>query len=77
MDSQQNSHRMHPLAERILAGEDVSMCEISEFNATWLMDWFRNGGHDTCNRKHCQHKAQPKEIEHAARLASHDYCCKD
>lgn len=69
-------HRMHPIAERILAGEDVSMCEISMYNANLLMDWFRNGGHDDCNRKHCQHRAMEKDVTYAARLASHDFCCK-
>lgn len=76
-ESQFEPPALHPLALRILEGESVSMCEISMYNAKVIMDWYRRGEHDadTCHRKHCQHGAQPKDIEHAAKLASHVYCC--
>lgn len=70
---------MHPLFERIMAGESVSQCEISEFNANWIMDWVRHGGHEPedCQDRsgHCCCKASGDDIELAARLANHEFCC--
>lgn len=68
---------MHPLMLRIIAGEDISMCEISEWNAQWIMNWARKGSHDAkmCWSKDCVHGARAIDIEYAARLASHEFCC--
>lgn len=68
--------QFHPIATRILAGESVSMCEISEFNAKRIMDWVRHGGHDgsKCFKKDCIHRPRPMDIDYAARLASHEFC---
>lgn len=69
---------LHPIAERILDGESVTMCEISQYNAQCIMDWARRGMHDvdSCYRKHCVHGARDVDIDYAAELASHAYCCR-
>lgn len=68
---------LHPMAVRILSGEDVSMCEIEQSNAQRIMDWVRHGGHEAegCMKKDCIHKPRGVDVEYAARLASHEFCC--
>lgn len=70
---------MHPLAERILSGDTVSQCEISEYNAQWLRSFIDKGPHDPeqCFSKDCKHGPTASDFEYAERLQSHEFCCSN
>ena len=64
----------HPIADRIIAGEDVCMGEILQHNAKSIIDRERvraaRGPHDAkgCKVKNCSHN-QGSDIPYAAVLA--------
>jgi hypothetical protein len=66
---------MHPIAERIIAGESVCRSEINEFNASELVAWIADtDSHHTkadCpNGKDCVHAPGEMTADWAATLVS-------
>jgi hypothetical protein len=64
---------MHPIAVRIIGGEDVCPAEINHFNAAWVQGWIddtaRHHTADTCTGgPHCVHAPGDGQVEHVARI---------